>query len=139
VLVKPHEFFKRESDDLVCEAPVPFHVAALGGTLRVPTLTGTANLTVPAGTQSGARLRMRGLGAPRPGGAKGDQIVVVQVETPTRLTRHQRELIEQMAAPGEVDHYPLHRRFTDKLKRAAEACAGVILALLAVGGAPRIL
>jgi len=55
------------------------------------------------------------------------------------VTRQQRELIEQMGAPGEVDQYPLHRRFTDKLKRAAGACAGLMLALLSRAGAARVL
>ena len=139
IVVEPDPFFAREGDDLVCEVPVPFHTAALGGTVRVPTLNGTADLSVPAGTQSGTGLRMAGLGAPRPGGGTGDQIVRVMVEIPTRLTRKQRELIEQMGAPGEVDQYPLHRRFTDKLKRAAGACVGLILALLSLAGAVRVL
>lgn len=139
IVVEPDRFFTRKGSDLVCEVPVPFHTAALGGKVRVPTLNGTADLSVPAGTQSGTGLRMAGLGAPRPGGGTGDQIVRVMVEIPTRLTRKQRELIEQMGAPGEVDHYPLHRRFTDKLKRAAGACAGLMLALLSLAGAARVL
>ena len=139
IVVEPDTFFTREGDNLVCEVPVPFHVAALGGKVRVPTLNGAADLSVPAGTQSGTGLRMAGLGAARPGGGTGDQIVRVMVEIPTRLTRKQRELIEQMGAPGEVDQYPLHRRFTDKLKRAAGACAGLMLALLSLAGAARAL
>jgi len=138
ILVEPDEFFARDGDDIVCEVPVPFHTAALGGTVRVPTLTGTADLSVPASTQSGTGLRMAGLGAPRPGGGRGDQIVRILVEVPTRLTRKQRDLIEQMAAPGEVDQYPLHRRFTDKLKRATGACAAFILAVLLLAGDLRL-
>ena len=118
VLVSPHAFLQREGDNVICDAPIPFHTAALGGSVPVPTLTGTANLTIPAGTQNGAKLRMRRLGMPHQRGGKGDQIVRIQVEIPTALTKAQREAIAKLAAPGEVDHYPLHRRFLDKLKRA---------------------
>jgi molecular chaperone DnaJ len=118
VNVAPHEFFTRDGDDLICEVPVPFHVAALGGKARVPTIKGAADLTVAPGTQNGARLRMRGLGMPGAHGQRGDEIVVVQVEVPSNLTKAQQELIEQMAAIGGTSHYPQHQRFLDRIRQA---------------------
>ena len=116
VAVAPDEFFTREGDDLICEVPVPFTTAALGDKVRVPTLDGVADLTIPAGTQQGTLFRMRGVGVPRPNGAgKGDEIVRVIVEVPTKLSRHQRELLAQMAGPDSHVNYPLYRRFLDKV------------------------
>lgn len=132
IVVEKHEFLTREGNSLVCEVPVPFVTAAVGGTVKVPTLEGSAELNIPEGTQTGTRLRMRGLGIPSMGRAKqrGDQIVVVRVETPTRLTRRQREILCELAKPGEVDNYPLYRRFINRLKRAGEAFAASAVLLL---------
>lgn len=100
VRVQDDPVFRREGDDLHCEAPVPFTRAALGGTVRVPTLHGQAELKIPAGTQSGRVFRLRGQGMPRLKGGKGDLLVTVRVTVPTRLTPAQRELIEKLDALG---------------------------------------
>ena len=101
VNVKPHNIFGREEDDLVCHVDVPFSKAALGGELDVPTLDGTARISLPAGTQSGAVFRLRKKGMPRfrePG--RGDELVIVRLKTPTKLTQRQREMIRELSKEG---------------------------------------
>jgi|Deesub1362A_J573_1020465.scaffolds.fasta_scaffold00131_76 molecular chaperone DnaJ len=98
VHIKPHKFFIREGDDILCEIPITFSQAALGTTIEVPTLDGKAKLKIPSGTQSGTIFRLRGKGMPSlKGYGRGDQHVRVIVKTPTKLTRKQRELFEELA------------------------------------------
>jgi molecular chaperone DnaJ len=98
VHVQDHPFFQRERDDLVCEIPVTFPVLALGGTLDIPTLDGESSLHVPAGTQSGARFKLRGKGMPNVSGrGRGDLQVVVRAAIPRKLTKDQKRLLEQLA------------------------------------------
>ncbi len=101
VHVKSHQTFRREGNDLICNVDVSFSRAALGGDVQVPTLDGPANIMVPAGTQSGAIFRLRKKGMPeiRENG-KGDELVVVQVKTPTNLTSHQKELVQELSREG---------------------------------------
>lgn len=115
--VQQDELFVREGADILCEVPVSFPKAVLGATIRVPTLSGEADLKVPAGTQSGAILRLRGLGMPDLRGYRnGDQLVRIIVEVPTRLTRRQRELMQEFENESDEKAYPLYRRFMDKIK-----------------------
>ena len=117
----PHELFDRDGTTIVCEIPISLPQAALGGTVRVPTLTGEAELKVPAGTQSGSTLRLRGLGLPDVHGYRqGDQIVRINVETPAKLNRRQRELLREFQELSNVKTYPLHRRFMETLQRFQE-------------------
>ena len=110
VIVTPHKLFARDGNNVVCEVPVTLPQAALGAKIRVPTLNGTAELTIPEGTQNGARLRMRGLGLPNLAtGRKGDEIVQVVVEIPTRLSRKQRELLAQFDQSSGDRNYPRNR------------------------------
>ncbi len=91
--VKPHEYFKRRGTDIILEMQINVAQAALGDTVTVPTLDGDREISVPAGTQSGAIFRLRGLGVPQlRGGGRGDQLVVIQVAIPKRLTDEQKEL-----------------------------------------------
>lgn len=101
VHVKPHQRFRREGNDLICNVDVNFSRAALGGDVQVPTLDGPANIMMPPGTQSGAifRLRKKGMPAIRENG-RGDELVVVQVKTPTNLTSHQKELVQELSREG---------------------------------------
>jgi molecular chaperone DnaJ len=101
VHVKPHATFRREGNDLVCNVDVSISRAVLGGDVQVPTLDGPANIMMPPGTQSGAifRLRKKGMSAIRENG-KGDELVVVQVRTPTNLTSHQKELVQELSKEG---------------------------------------
>ena len=78
--------------------PVTFAEAALGGKVTVPTLDGPVTLKIPAGTESGRTMRVRGRGAPRDGGGFGDLLVTVQVTVPPKLTKTQKKLVEEFAA-----------------------------------------
>ena len=94
--VRQHEIFVRQGAHLFCELPLSFAQTALGDTVEVPVLGGTAPLTVPAGTQPGQRLTLRGKGMPQlRSRARGDAVYEVTIEVPTRLTARQRELLEE--------------------------------------------
>jgi molecular chaperone DnaJ len=116
--VKDHEVFERQGDDLFCEIPIKFTLAALGGTIEVPTLSGKASLKIPAGTQSGTTFRLKERGMPGlRSGHPGDQLVRVQVEVPTHLTTDQRKKLEDFAlASGDADE-PVGRSFFEKAKK----------------------
>ena len=96
ISVEPHPDFKREGLDLITQVAIPFTLAALGGKVRVPTLTGQINLTIPHGNQSGSQLRLRGQGIVDSAGRKGDLRVLVQVEIPKSLTQKQRDLLNEL-------------------------------------------
>ncbi|HEX2444497.1 MAG TPA: molecular chaperone DnaJ [Vicinamibacterales bacterium] len=124
VHVKEHPFFQRDGDDLLCEAPVSFPILALGGSIEVPTLDGETTVNVPAGTQSGARFRVRGKGMPNVSGrGRGDLHVVVRPAVPRKMTKEQKKLLEQLAKlmPQEtidphVSAKPEERAFFEKVK-----------------------
>ena len=98
VRVLPHDVFKRVGDDLGCEAEVPMTVAALGGVIEVPTLDGTEEVEVDAGTQTGDVARVREAGMPRlESRGRGDLIVLLRVQTPRGLDTEQRELLRRLA------------------------------------------
>jgi len=98
VHVREHEFFRREGLNLFCEIPVHFTTLALGGEIVVPTLDGHDSVKVPEGTQTGTTFRLRGKGMPEVGArGRGDLFVTVQVQTPKKLTKEQRHMIEQLA------------------------------------------
>ncbi len=105
--VREHEVFQRRGDDVFCDMPVPFHLAALGGDLEVPTIHGYATLKVPAGVESGTVMRIKGKGvASLRGGAPGDQHVRLRIEVPDRLDRKQRDLARQLAEGLRDDDFP---------------------------------
>ena len=115
--VEDHTLFQRDGQDIVCDVPISFSQAALGTELDVPTLTGTAKLKVPAGTQPGHIFRLKGKGFPhlRSSGS-GDQLCRVVVEIPTRLTSKQKELLQEfdhLTADGAT---PIAKGFFDKVK-----------------------
>ena len=96
--VQPHEFFKREGDDVLYNLPINFAQAALGTEVVVPTLDGDNRLRIPAGCQSGATFRFRGRGITHlQERGRGDQIITVSVTTPESLTKEQKQLFEQLA------------------------------------------
>ncbi|MCX7774502.1 MAG: molecular chaperone DnaJ [Spirochaetaceae bacterium] len=95
--VQPHHLFERHDNDLYCAASIDFVTAALGGEITVPTLDDRKiTVQIPAGTQSGKLLRVRGEGVPMAGGRRGDLYLKVYVKVPTRLSRRGRELLEQL-------------------------------------------
>jgi molecular chaperone DnaJ len=114
IQVEADERFKREGTTIFCEVPISFTQAALGDTIRVPTLSGEAELKVPAGTQTGTQFRLRGMGMPDLRGyGQGDEIVRAVVETPKHLSKRQKELLKEFQDISEKDNYPLYRRFLD--------------------------
>jgi molecular chaperone DnaJ len=115
--VSPHEIFTRQDDNLHCALPITFPQAALGDDVEVPTLKGTAKLTVPPGVQPGQQLRLRGKGMPHVRGrGRGDIVYEVVVEVPTRLTARQRELLEEFREAGD-DSGPLLSSFLERMKK----------------------
>ena len=120
IAVRPHPLFQREGTTLLTRVPVSFTVAALGDTISIPDLGGAAHeVTIPAGIQSGKQLRVRGAGMPvLQGRGRGDLVVEVVVETPTRLTKAQRALLEQFRATETGEECPESRGFLNRLKDA---------------------
>jgi len=97
--------------------PVSFTQAALGADLQVPTLEGEHRLKVPEGTQSGAAFRIRGKGVPVLNGrGKGDLIVEIRVQTPGKLSKRQRELLEELEGITPVENKPQRRTLLGKVK-----------------------
>ncbi len=103
VRLKPHRKFRRRGDDLDLDLSVAPWEAALGATVSVPTLTGTARVRVPAGSSSGRRLRLRGRGLPKQGGGHGDLHAIVRVMVPKHLSEQERDLFEKLAEASEFD------------------------------------
>jgi len=95
VHVRPHRFFGRRGSDLLVNLPVSFSEAALGANVQVPTLNGPVTMKVPAGTPSGKTFRLKGKGAPRKGG-HGDLLVTAEIEVPSKLSKKERELLQQL-------------------------------------------
>ena len=115
--VRPHDIFKREGYDILCEVPISFAQAALGDTIEVPTLHGKVEMQVPAGTQSGRILRLNGKGVPRlRGGGNGDQHVQVKVLTPQKLSDRQKELLKEFAELSGDKVNPEQISFLKKMK-----------------------
>ncbi len=118
VHIKEHDVFEREDNDLFCEVPIPFIVATLGGELEIPTLTGKASIKIPAGTQNSTVFRLRDRGIQFLNSSrKGDLMVQVQVEIPTKLNKQQRESLQSFADSIGVKNSPLHESFFKKAKR----------------------
>jgi molecular chaperone DnaJ len=115
VRVRPHPIFKRESGIVTCEVPVSIIQATLGAVIKVPTLEGSVEMRVPAGTQSGTLFRLRGKGAGKPN-ARGDAHVRLIVETPTALDAKQRELFEQLKSSLGEAQTPLQKVFLAKMR-----------------------
>jgi molecular chaperone DnaJ len=115
VHVQESTVFQREGDDLLCRVPITFPIAALGGEVKVPTLDGDEVLPVPEGTESGRVFRLRGKGMPSvTGRGRGDLHVAVDVATPKKLTREQRQLLEQLGRTMPVEKLqPRKREETD--------------------------
>ena len=121
VQVKPHPIFTRDDNDLYCEMPISIATAALGGELEVPTLNGRIKLKIPAETQSGNLFRMKGKGVkPVRGGAVGDLLCRVSVETPVKLSSRQKELLREFDESIRSDgkqHSPQSDSWLDRVKR----------------------
>ncbi len=123
ISVREHELFHRDGDNIHCEIPIDFVTAALGGKIDVPTVTGKAELEIPAGSQTGNVLSMSGMGMPSlRTGRRGVQYVSLYVEVPKKLTAEQREILQKYAATlkeykQKDAAYPKHASFFDKAKK----------------------
>jgi molecular chaperone DnaJ len=128
IQVKEHAIFTRDGANLYCEVPISFPTACLGGELEVPTLNGKVMLKIPAETQTGKLFRLRGKGVkPVRGGGVGDLLCKVQVETPVRLTKEQKALVEQLSASlsgGGKHHSPQESSWTDGVKSFFDKLTG---------------
>lgn len=121
LIVKPHEIFTRKDDDIICEVPISFAQAALGGEIEVPSLGGPVKVKIPESTQSGKVFRVKHKGiASLHSGRRGDLKVVVKVETPTKLSKKQKDLLEEFARESGEDTTPLRKNFFSKVKEIFE-------------------
>ena len=117
VRVKAHETFVRDGYDIRCAVPISFTQAALGAEIQVPTLEGNVPYTIPEGTQTGKEFVIRDKGIPELNNSRrrGDLRFTVVVETPTKLTREQKELLRKLDGSLEKNNSPKGRSFFDKL------------------------
>ena len=115
VYIKRHPIFTRRDTTVFCEVPITFTQAALGAQIQVPTLDGKVTYDLPEGTQTGKEFVLRGKGIPEVGSTRrGDHRFTVVVETPTRLTKEQKELLRQL--DGSLEETPKRKKFFDTLK-----------------------
>ena len=116
ILIRDHPIFTRDGVDVLCEVPISFTQAALGAEIQVPTLDGKVSFDIPEGTQTGTTFTLSGKGIPYVGSSRrrGDQLFTVVVETPTKLTREQKDLLRQL--DGTIDETPKRKKFFDTLK-----------------------
>jgi molecular chaperone DnaJ len=128
VQVKDHAIFTRDGANLYCEMPISFPTACLGGELQVPTLDGKVVLKIPAETQTGKLFRLRGKGVkPVRGGAVGDLLCRVVIETPVHLTKEQKAMIEKLSeslSGGGKHHSPQEHSWTDGVKNFFDKLTG---------------
>jgi molecular chaperone DnaJ len=115
--VQEHPIFHREEDNLYCEVPIPFSLAALGGEVPVPTLDGKAHVKIPAGTQGGQMFKLRGKGIVNINGReRGDLLARMIVEVPTRLNTEQKQKLKEFADLMGEENTPLRKSFFDSAK-----------------------
>jgi molecular chaperone DnaJ len=115
--VKEHPIFERHDNDLHCSVPINISQAALGDEIEVPTLEGPHKLHIPEGIQSGTELRVRGKGVAEVNGrGRGDLVVHVIVKVPTKLSKEQKKLFEQLASTLPVNNEPHEKGLLDKVK-----------------------
>ncbi len=118
VRTKPHDVFQRDGDDLHCEIPISMSKAALGGTVKVPTLGGSAEIELPEGTQTGKTFRLRGKGIKGLRSSyPGDLYSHVVVETPVRLNERQKQLLRELdESLSDMKHSPQSKSWRDRVK-----------------------
>jgi molecular chaperone DnaJ len=115
--VRPHPFFERRNNDVICEVPIVFTQAALGAVIDVPTLTSATKVKIPKGTQSGHVIKLRGEGFPDVHGyGRGNLLVHLVIETPTKLTTRQEELLKEFAVLEQKNLGPRKSGFFEKMK-----------------------
>jgi molecular chaperone DnaJ len=124
IRVKPHPYFRRQDETIHLELAINITQAALGDEVEVPTLDGKEMMTIPAGTQTGDTIRMKGKGAPRlrrdgSNAGRGDQLITIQARTPTNLTNHQRHLLLELGKTLDREVVPQKEKsFFDRIRDA---------------------
>lgn len=117
ITIRPHVLFSRHNNDLVCQIPITFTQAALGGRIVVPTLESKEELEIPPGTQHGEVFKLKGKGLPDLRSRRaGDELIQVLVEVPRKLTDKQRQILREFAATEDVALMPQRKSFLEKLK-----------------------
>jgi len=117
ITVRPHTFFQRHNFDVLCEIPVSFYQAAVGGEIDVPTLDGMVKMKIPSGTQSGKTFRLHNKGIYKLGGhTRGDQMVHVYVETPVKLSKEQVELLKKLDTTMSSSSNPILKKYLENIK-----------------------
>ncbi|MEF9933118.1 MAG: molecular chaperone DnaJ [Cetobacterium sp.] len=117
IKVKPHPFFERRGEDIICEVPITYATATLGGEVEIPTLKGKKNIKIPAGTQNEKMFKLKGEGIQNPRSPyKGDQLVKVHIEIPTNLNEDQMDLLRKFDESLKDKNYKANKTFIDKLK-----------------------
>ncbi len=117
IRVKAHKVFERHDSDLVCEVPISYTIAVLGGEIQIPTLDGAIKIKIPEGTQTGKVFRLRGKGMPSTRGSRvGDELVKVIVETPTKLNLEQKGLLRKFDESLKDKNTKMRKGFFDNLK-----------------------
>ena len=115
--VKEHDFFVRHGDDIICEIPITFAKAALGGEVDIPILKGKKSIKIPAGTQNGKVFRLKGEGINNPRGyAPGDQLVKIIIEVPTNLNEDQQKILKKFDESLKDKNYKMNKSFIDRFK-----------------------
>jgi molecular chaperone DnaJ len=115
--LQEHEFFKRDEYDVLCEVPISFSQAALGCEIEVPTLGGRVSMKIPEGTQASQKMKLRNKGVTKLGGyGFGDQIINIHVETPTKLSKEQREIFQRLAEMEQNSSNPMTKGFFNRVK-----------------------
>ncbi len=118
ISVLPHQLFRRDGEDVYCDAPITFTQAVLGGEMEIPTIDGKVKYTIPEGTQTGTTFRLRGKGIPNLNGrGRGDQYVTVYIETPRNLSREQKEALKKFSQSLGEHNYEQRKTFFSKFKK----------------------
>jgi len=118
VMVRPHEIFRREGTAVFCEAPITFTQAVLGAELEIPTIDGKVKYNIPEGTQTGSVFRLKGRGIPVLNGrGRGDQYVTVTIETPTNLTKEQKEALRKFDETLSENNHEKQKSFFKKFRK----------------------
>ena len=117
VRVHPHKYFRRRDNDILLDLNVNVAQATLGAEVKVPTVDGDVKLKIPAGTQPGKIIRMRGKGVPHlRSNSRGDQLVIINITIPKKLDQEERKLFEQLASKMDSKVLPQERGFLERLK-----------------------
>lgn len=115
--VKPHKFFERDGNTVLCEVPINIVQATLGDEIKVPTLDGQVTMKIPEGTQPGQVLRLKGKGIPSlRGGSRGDQLVRIKVVVPKKLSEKQKDALRKFADISKDNINPEEKSFLNKIK-----------------------